>query len=136
MEELKGQQAEVLESQSAKIQELEAQAEKFAGMGEMEAQMAAMQADAEEKAKEFESVLARLHYFEEEKKRNSSASAMFKQQQEKEKAEKSFLDKIKIQERKIDSLEGESEHSRDEVKALKKTIKEHESKMKEAGIEI
>ena len=58
--------------------------------------MAAMKAEAEEREKEFESVMARLHYFEEEKKRNSSASAMFKQQQEKEKAERSFLDKIKI----------------------------------------
>ena len=61
---------------------------------------------------------------------------MFKQQQEKEAQERSFNDKIKIQARKIDSLEGESENFRDEVKALKKTVKEHESKMKEAGVEF
>lgn len=128
--------AQIQEQADAKVAEMEANADKLEKVAELEATIAALQAAAEAREKEFESVMARLNYFEEEKKRNSSAAAMFKQQQEKEAQERAFNDKIKIQARKIDSLEGESENFRDEVKALKKSLKEREDKLKEAGIDF
>lgn len=124
------------ELNAAAAAEKEANAERLANAAELENKMAEMAAAMQAREKEMESIIARLNYFEEEKKRNSSASAMFKQQQEKEAQERSFNDKIKIQSRKIDSLEGESENSREEVKALKKTVKEREDKLKEAGVDF
>lgn len=124
------------ELNAAAAAEQEANAERLANAAELENKMAEMAAAMEAREKEMESIIARLNYFEEEKKRNSSASAMFKQQQEKEAQERAFNDKIKIQARKIDSLEGESENFREEVRALKKTVKEREDKLKEAGVDF
>lgn len=124
------------ELNTAAAAEQEANAERLANAAELENKMAEMAAAMEAREKEMESIIARLNYFEEEKKRNSSASAMFKQQQEKEAQERAFNDKIKIQARKIDSLEGESENFREEVRALKKTVKEREDKLKEAGVDF